>query len=119
MPNGENFNRLGECSKKVAATVAESSLPGSFRQSCVDDDKSTGSKGDWYNPDDSDIADNKTRNITVLQWPTPSGIDEIRARDICSNKLRQTTLWDACITMRGVNFSTTTETCVSDIKVGF
>ena len=117
VPSGESVYQSGKCSNNIATSILGSSLPGSFYRSCNDDNKSKRSTNDWYEPDDTDVT-NKTRNITALRWPTPSGIDETRATNICKNKLRQTSFWGVCASMKEMNFSTTIDTCVNDIKVG-
>ena len=116
VPHEEGVYQAGECNNRISLTVPESGLPGSFSSACFNDNMSTGSTVDWYEPDDGDVKE-KQRNITALLWPTPSGINENGARNFCIGRLRQTTFWNVCGQITGVNLSRTIDTCVGDIKV--
>ena len=114
--NDKGVNQAEECSNRISLSVPEISLPGSFSSVCFNNKAFAGSTIGWYKPDDADVKENQ-RNITALRWPTPSGIDESSATNICIARLSHTSFWHVCGQLKGVNLSRTIDTCISDIKV--
>ncbi|XP_070574530.1 von Willebrand factor D and EGF domain-containing protein-like isoform X2 [Ptychodera flava] len=66
----------------------------------------------WYSytPDPDFVPSNAT-------WPTPSGITEKQARDLCKSAVLNSTAADTCAQIIGDGLFTGVEGCVEDIKL--
>jgi len=55
-----------------------------------------------------------------LAWPTPSGITEIRAREICQAPiLEAAAVFELCSSYTTQSFETITTSCMLDLQVGY
>jgi hypothetical protein len=57
------------------------------------------------------------RNITVLSWPTPSGLTEENATEICNRRIRYSKAGESCGAVAGVDLDALVGQCISDIQV--
>jgi hypothetical protein len=77
-------------------------------------------------PRDDDIDDqddippfNPTQQIVtgVPSWPTPSGLTEGKAKEICNAKIRYSKAGESCENITGVDINALVGQCISDIQV--
>ena len=53
----------------------------------------------------------------VPSWPTPSGLTEVRVREICNAKIRFSKAGESCGNITGVDVAAVVGQCISDIQV--
>jgi hypothetical protein len=52
-------------------------------------------------------------------WPTPSGLTEEKAKEICDAKIRYSKAGESCGNITGVDINAVVGQCISDIQVSY